>query len=229
MGGALGKMKLRVMNQGDVAAKGTVEVEFYMSASGKLDGSASYFGTVPFKKLRIKPGSSANLKLAFKFPKAVPTGDYYLIVRLKAATAAPEARNDNNLVVSSSRVHVTALSAALAATVSPLPGAMARGRKASLMFTLANTGNVAASGTFDVDLYAVSADDPLTTLLIGTASLKVEVSRGKSREYGVRFRVPKRFASGQYVLMARLRPRRPLADGKSEVVEAMAATSVHFT
>jgi hypothetical protein len=69
---------VRVVNRGDVVAKGTVSVRFYLSKDGVLDGTDVLAGGVPSRRIALRPGQAQLFNGRLRPPTDLAGGRYYL-------------------------------------------------------------------------------------------------------------------------------------------------------
>ena len=104
--GGKGTIRLDVINAGNVAARGRLQVTLY--ASTDSTGAA---GVVPLltttKSVKIKPGSRQRLRLNFRVPTDLAAGTYFFSAAVDSANAFPEPNEADNLAVSESSFTVT--------------------------------------------------------------------------------------------------------------------------
>ncbi|MDB5294175.1 MAG: hypothetical protein JWO31_158, partial [Phycisphaerales bacterium] len=119
IGGAAGKLTVRVTNAGTEAFAGTVPVRLLASADGVVDVGDAVVATQAVT-LSLKPGKSKGVKFKFAFPALLPTGAYTLLAQIDpTGSAAQSSRSDD--VATAGQVTITAPVADLAvAFPSPL-------------------------------------------------------------------------------------------------------------
>ena len=98
--GVIKKLTVEVGNQGNVAAVGTITIDFYASADGTLDkGADTKLGTRRVT-LNAKPGKSGRHTLKNIVVPVLTPGDYSVLVEIDALDEIAETNEANNVAAS---------------------------------------------------------------------------------------------------------------------------------
>lgn len=185
LGGAKGgAAQVRVVNRGNKPATGNLQVTFYASLDGDLDGGDTAITTVS-KKVNLKPNASAVLSAKFNYPGKLPDGHYFILAKADGGNAIAESDEINNLAASAQSITIAAPNVDLQGTALVGTGKFAVGKPASATLTLRNNGNVTASGTATIQLFA-STDDTFGNaddILIATTPARLALKPGASKPY----------------------------------------------
>ena len=96
--GKRGRLSLKVLNRGNVNAKGTVPVAIALS-SDPAGGSPATVATVN-AKVSLKPGASRTVRLNFTLPADAATGAFYVVATIDPNNVLAEKNELNNAIVS---------------------------------------------------------------------------------------------------------------------------------
>ncbi len=96
-GGQIKKLTVEIGNVGNVAAAGTITINFYASADGTLDkGADTKFGTLRVA-INVKPGGSGKVTLKNIVVPVLAPGDYNVLVEVDALDEVTETNESNNV------------------------------------------------------------------------------------------------------------------------------------
>lgn len=197
--GDAGTLKLRITNMAGTTFDQPVAVNLY-AAPISGSGGQTPIGTVDVGTLNLKPGVGKNVKLNFNYPTGMPNGKYHLV----AAIVAPESNTTPTQLTVPTAVSIAPPTIDLAASapgevVLVRPGAQSTGE-----ITLTNKGNVIASGSVNLTLYASAHRtlDSSATLLPSVPGFKVRIRPGRSVKLHFRFWAPTNLAGGSYFVLA---------------------------
>jgi CARDB/PAP2 superfamily len=96
--GDRGQAQVRVINQGDIAATGSIKVKLYASTDGNIDGNDALL-TSKRVSLNLSSGQSTSVNLNYNhITSAVAPGSYYLIAQIDSENQIAERRENNNVV-----------------------------------------------------------------------------------------------------------------------------------
>jgi hypothetical protein len=213
IGGEAGALKLDLTNISNSTFLGPVSVTLYASTDGTLSSDDTAIATYTFAKVGAKASHTTDEILKFDYPTDL-TGSYYLIASI-TATGTDTASND---AVTSKAVSITPPTVDLAATfTSTAPVKINPGHNASTIITITNDGNVTASGTLDLALYAsadgiLAASDPLLSSITGR---KIKIGAGKSIKIKVVFESPDDLVGGTFDLTASITSNTAPADSNA--------------
>jgi uncharacterized membrane protein len=190
---------------------GPVTVTLYASTDQAVSTADAALTTLTLAHLKLAAGKSKTVKLAFGYPTSLPGGSYALIASAEATgtnTAAAEALAPSAVLVTPATVDLsTAFNSTAAIGVRP-------GRGSTAVITITNLGNVTASGTFSLSLFAAQGMtlDSADVLLTSLSGRKINLKAGKSLTLKVRFIAPLGAAPGAYDLVASTTPSTTPAD-----------------
>jgi subtilase family serine protease len=211
--GARGSAKILLTNTSDNSFSGPVTVTMYVSSTPTLDASATAVTTLTISKLGLRAGSSRTQTLRFAYPKGLPAGQYYLI----AQTSATGTNTTPDDALAATGVFISPPTVDLAASFSGQAVSVFPGRNGTANLTIQNLGNVTATGTFSLALYA-SLDgvvDPSDVLLATSILKKISIAPGRSITLHIRFKAPANLAAGSYNLIAATYGVSQPADGNT--------------
>ncbi|MFH1731487.1 MAG: FG-GAP-like repeat-containing protein [Planctomycetota bacterium] len=98
--GQIKKLTVEVANQGNIAAAGTIEIDFYASADQTLDkGADTNLGTIRID-INVKPGGSGRWTLKNIVVPVLPPGDYHVLVEVDVLNAIVETNEADNVAAS---------------------------------------------------------------------------------------------------------------------------------
>jgi subtilase family serine protease len=90
---------VNVENDGNVTAKGTLQLKLYASADGVIDNNDQLLVNLPAKQINIKAGHSITFKIHFVPPLGMAAGSYKLIAQAASSTSPADANPDNDVAV----------------------------------------------------------------------------------------------------------------------------------
>ena len=214
--GTAGQATVRITNAGTARFAGRVPVGLYLSKDATLDETDAPAGTVTTKSLRLAPGAGKAVRVRFTYP-TVAAGDYFLIAEADAGNAAAEADEANNVAAAATATPLMLARIDLTGTFAngTVAGqSLTRGRRASALLDVANTGNVPASGRLEIAVRLIAdgagANAPATDA--GVVRVKVKLSPGVSKRLKLKFTPPADLAAGTYRLQATIDPAGTFAD-----------------
>jgi hypothetical protein len=146
--------------------------------------------------LKIKAGRSKRLRIRLNAFPAVPDGTYYILAAVKDPDGSVTGVAGPTLQIAAPFV-TTAVSA-----VHPVPGTGIPGKRAGLMLTLTDTGNIPTSGTANLTLQGNLPSGANET--IASLPLRVKLRPGAPHSYRVKFALPIGLPPGSYTLTASL-------------------------
>jgi subtilase family serine protease len=198
IGGAAGQLNLQLTNTSADAFSGPVSVTIYASTDTAISGDAIAIATITIPKVSEKSGQSLTKKLKFDYPTDL-SGNYYLITSVTATgtdTAAATAVTATAVNMTEPVVDLgVAFNKNKSVTVKP-------GHSDTAVLVITNTGNVTASGTLDLNLYASALVDSTELLLAAIANRKIKIGAHKSISITVKFPAPSDLTGGTYDLTA---------------------------
>lgn len=206
MGGSAGIVRLRVTNTASTRFTGPVSVTLYASNNDATDSTSlaadTAITTATFSNVSIGADRSQVLRLKFNYPTGLSDGAYFLIASIDELGLNVA----NAVTTTPSTVHVSAPLVDLAATFAAAEPVLVKpGKKTSVVVTIQNLGNVRASGTLGLSLYASSTqilNVPSDTLLTGLSGRAIHLLPGHSMKIRLTFQAPANLTPGTYFLIA---------------------------
>ncbi len=209
VGGAAGKLAVRLTNTGTVAFSGPVTVTLYASTDGTVANQDGTLTTLTIKSVKLKAGTSRTVTLTFKYPSTgLATGDYFLVASADATatdTQSTSAATTNPVAINAPAVDLSVAFANTAAV------AVTQGKKGKAALRIDNLGNVVASGTVTVTLTAVSTVDG-STETVTAVTKKAKIAAGKSLALSLPFTAPLDMTPGDYTLVATITSTTTVTD-----------------
>jgi hypothetical protein len=186
IGGTAGQLNLKLTNTSGNAFSGPVSVTIYASTDTALTSNATVVTIISIAKVNEKAGQTITEKLKFDYPTDL-TGNYFLIASVTATgtnTAAATAVTATAVTIAEPAVDLgVAFNKGKPVKVNP-------GHNDTAVLTITNTGNVAAIGTVDLNLYESTLLDPVEILLTAISNRKIKIGAGKSIKISVKFLAP---------------------------------------
>ncbi|HEX8914660.1 MAG TPA: hypothetical protein VF796_20080, partial [Humisphaera sp.] len=165
IGGGKGSLKLVLTNDGGSTFAGPVTVTLYASTDGSVSTDDATVTTVSVSNLRLRAGASKSVKAKFLFPAGLADGSYTLIASAAAtASSTTPTQATTPVAIAAPRVDLST------AFASDTPIVVGDGRSTTVRVTVANLGNVAATGSATLGIYgsadgALDGADPLLATL----------------------------------------------------------------
>ncbi len=179
-------VRVTAANTATTATAGPEHVTVYATQTGAVDSASVAVGTVPLGR-PLRPGRRATAAVPVR-TAALAAGTYTLLAVVADATGATSAAASvGTLTVAPAAVSLSAAVARLAPTT-VLPG-----RSTVVTFTVANAGNVAATGSATLSVQLVAGGTA-----VATSVRPLTVRPGRSVTVRLRFRVPDGIAPGAY-------------------------------
>jgi len=97
--GATATIVTTIKNNGNISFKGTVPIQYVITATGTANDADTQLVTVP-TKLSISAGHSKSVKIKVPFPSGLASGAYQVGVNVDSANAAAESDESNNIGLS---------------------------------------------------------------------------------------------------------------------------------
>jgi uncharacterized delta-60 repeat protein len=201
-----GQLTLHVSNVGQAVGGGTIEIALFASSDGTIAAGDTPFATIP-QRIKLAAGHSTNLKLKFDYPSNLANGNYFIVASVDSTNIVAESNEANNFAATARPVAIGLASVNLEGTLGA-PSSIAGGKggkKAMATLVLNNSGNVTASGTVHVSLFAsaglsIDGDDPS----LGATKVHIKLLPGHSRSFRVRLTLPASAISGSQFVIAQL-------------------------
>ena len=199
--GTAGSIKVLLTNTSTTSFSGPLTISLYASTQSSLSSNATGIVTFAIPELKLKAGASVTETVKFTYPSGLPNGNYYLIT----STNATYTNTIPSTSTASTPVDIEEPAVDLAAYFAGgLPVTVKPGHSSTANIVVQNMGNVTATGSFSLALYASLGEvlDPSDTLLATLQLKKFSLAPGQSMTLRVRFRAPSTMAAGTYHLIA---------------------------
>jgi len=219
IGGSAGVVRLRITNTGDSRFTGPVSVTIYAAGNDSTDSTSlaadAAATTATFSDVNLGANKSQVVRLKFNYPSSLSDGSYFLISSLDEMGLDTA----DSVTTAPSTVRIDAPTVDLAATfAASQPVLVRQGRTTSAIVVIQNVGNVTASGTVALSLFA-SSDPTLNTssdaLLTGVSGRSVHLQPGHSTKIRLIFQSPANLTAGNYYLIASMSSATQPADTNS--------------
>jgi hypothetical protein len=199
--GESGSIRLRITNTSSNRFSGPLVIDLYASTTGTATASDTLLTTVSLSNVTLHSGASKILKLKFNYPSTAADGNYFITAAITATgtnTAAADVSSATKVAISQAKVDL----ATTFATGTPI--SVTPGKGEDVLVNVQNVGNVTASGTVDLKLYA-SADGVIDSgdqLLFSLPGRPINLRAGRATTFRVHFVAPLGLAAGTYKLIA---------------------------
>ena len=179
-----------VTNSGNQAAKGTIEIDEFLSTDSASVPVGVQEVTHVTRNINLKAGKSATFALpGFKYPSSL-NGQYFIVAQVKDIKGITESDTTNNTGASSAITIAPAFIDLHNLFTGSLASPLVPGKRATLQVPVINDGNTTAKGvaTFTVTATTNSQGTGGTTL--ATIKRPVALGAGKTAKYNLSFLVP---------------------------------------
>lgn len=184
-----GPSKVTLTNAGNQTAKGTVQINLYLSPSQTDLTNATQVGHV-VRNINLKAGKSVTVALpGFKYSSAL-NGQYFLVAQVEAVKGITESNTSNNTGASSAITVAPPFVDIANEFTGMLPATFVPGKHTALVVPLMNEGNVAAHGKATVLITATTNSNGSGGTTLATLSLPVNLGAGKTAKYNLHLLVP---------------------------------------
>ena len=199
--GDAGSLKLRLTNTASTRFTGPLSISLYASSDGTVSNSATFITSITISKINIAAGGSRAVRMKFDYPTGISDGSYFLVASIDATgtnTEPAQAATSSPVTIAAAFVDLAAMFAA------SQPVQVSPGHGATVAVTITNMGNVAATGTLGLNLYASASQtlDSSAQLLTALTSRRISLRPGHSITLHVHFTAPGGQAGGTYNLLA---------------------------
>lgn len=201
IGGDGGSLRLRITNVGNTRFTGPVSITLYASTDQTLTSDDTQITTLSLANLNLRVGGSRTVNVRFNYPTSLADGSYYLIASVDEVGTNTAPAN----AVTATQTDLAAANVDLSTTFnSTQPITVTPGQNDSATVTVQNLGNVTASGTLDLSLYASvdGAIDSSSEFLTSIPTRTIRIRPGKSVTLRIKFAAPVDLAAGSYQLIA---------------------------
>ena len=90
---------ITLTNEGNVAAKGTVNLDLHGSTDQTLDISDSVLAALTGRKISLAPGHSLTLRVTFVMPSNAVAGAYFLFASTTSSTQPADINASNDVAM----------------------------------------------------------------------------------------------------------------------------------
>lgn len=194
-----GPSKVTLTNSGSETAKGTVQINLYVSPSSTSVTNATEVTHIS-RSVNLKAGKSVTYALpGFKYSTSL-NGQYYLVAQVVPTKGITETNTSNNLGASSAITVAPPFVDLVNEFTGPLPTTLIAGKRTALTVPLLNQGNVAAHGVATATISASTSSSGSNSTTLATLKLPIILGAGKTAKYNLNFLVPT-LTSGTYHLV----------------------------
>ena len=200
--GTVESLKFKIINTGATQYVGPVGITLFASGDTILSPNDTQLSSPTYPKLTLNAKASKIVTLKFTYPAGLIPGSYDLIANVNG-TAVSDTSSTNS--ISPSKVSIEPATVDLATTFSSGQAiSVSAGKSENASITITNDGNVSATGTLGLNLYA-STDQTLDVsdqLLASITSHRINIKSGRSITLRVHFVAPPGKTPGSYNLIA---------------------------
>ncbi|MCP4710345.1 MAG: hypothetical protein GY869_17115, partial [Planctomycetes bacterium] len=207
LGGDNVNVTVNVTNTGNVKAAGFMDISYYLSTDGILDGGDTLLSVSSDAKVALNPNKSKTYKAEVVMPTGMPTADYFLLADIDSDDDLTEDDEANNVAISNS-ITVTEAVVDLIGDLSEskVPDSVSGGEKLKLAVEVTNQGNAQATGSMDIQLWA-SADGDITTgdddyLLTTLDDRSINLAANGSQTFNLNLTMPSNLPADVYDFVA---------------------------
>lgn len=206
IGGSAGVVRLRITNTGDSRFTGPVSITLYAANNDSTDSTSlasdAAATTATFSNITLGANRSQVVSLKFHYPSSLADGSYFLISSLDEMGLDTA----DSVTTAPSTLRIDAPTVDLAATfAASQPVRVRQDKNNSVVIVLRNTGNVTATGTVNLSLYASSnatLDAATDVLLTGLSGRSIHLKPGQSTRIRLTFQAPSGVTFGNDYLIA---------------------------
>lgn len=213
-----GSVSVTLTNLGnDNALARRMDVSFYLSLDGTLDGSDILIGKDANRSINLLPGEHYPVFTTnTQVPLGTAPGQYHVLAWIDSGNATAEGDETNN-VIDGGVFEVLPIEVDLKPeiTSSTLPSQILPGSKGVVTTVLTNLGNSVAKGKVDVE-YFLSQDGTIDAgdiALGGIYNTTLSLAGGASKTFTFNAQVPAGAAAGDYQILVRV-------DGQNQILES---------
>lgn len=204
-----GKIAIAFPNPSTTAAfNNTVAINLLASRDQGLNPSDSQILTTT-KKLKIKPGGTATIKLPIKsLPEGLDTDTYFVLAQVTPTGGT------TRTTVTDAFTAVTAATRNLAGTATG-PAKLTGGKSAKLVLSITNSGNTPISQPVEFTINAVPVGGG-STVAIASQTKTFKITAGKTKKITASFGVPPNLAAGSYNMQVNLDSNNGLVESNEQ-------------
>ena len=223
--GQSGSLLIDLTNTSATKFTGPVTITLYAASSSTLTGSEPVLGTLSIGTMKLAGGHSKKLRLNYTYASTLAAGTYTLV----ATVAATGTDTSPTQFASPSAVAVAQPTVSLSTTFNNAnPIAVTSGHRGYAGVTITNSGNVTASGTISLSLFATALDylDSTATLISNVITRTIRLRAGHSITLHIGFTAPLNQTPGNYNILAKTSSATTVTDDNNSNDIAVIATVV---
>ena len=223
LGGQPGFVRIKLSNTAGSRFTGPLSIKLYASTDNSVSSDDTLITTLTLTKVRLRAGGSKTVRVKFDYPTGLNDNQYFVVASIDASGTNTEPAQ----AATPKTVEIAPETVDLATSFGDLQSvAVVPGKENTVAVTIQNLGNVTASGTIILNLYASASGllDGSQMLLATVPARKLDLRAGKSMVLHVRFLAPTD-ASGTYSLIADTIPSTQPPDANSSNDVAVIATA----
>jgi uncharacterized protein YkwD len=179
---------LRITNTGGRLISGQVTVTLFVSHNQTLDGSETQFATIT-PHVNLKVGATASVVVRLKNFPAVADGAYFILMQVKSGAASAVAASKTSVAIAKPFID-------LSDGVAVSPASVTRGKKATLLVTVTNSGNVVAKRPLAMALSASTDSSGANAMSLGHPSGSINIKPDGKQVLRIPVLVPLALAPG---------------------------------
>ncbi|MBI4865897.1 MAG: hypothetical protein HY816_03000 [Candidatus Wallbacteria bacterium] len=196
-------VRVGFVNAGSTQASGCARVSVVISTSSSLPSSQS-IELAATDWCALEAGHPVSFDLGARLPPGTQAGSYFVGLKLDSVDVIPETSEGNNVLLSGSRLDVTAPTADLVLTSLTGPAAVSQGEGFLVTAVVKNAGSGDVRQGFGVSL---SVREPATSQEYGLSGFWLEgLTAGGQFEAQMFAVVPRGLSPGSYQLFAAVDP-----------------------
>jgi hypothetical protein len=172
-------------NTGGTAYSGPATAQLFLDTGTSIDANAIALPAKVTKTLRLTPHAHVTLRLALaSLPASTPDGTYHLLAK------ATDKSGNTAAAASVGTITVAAPEVKLSVTLSKFATTAKGGKKFTETLSIANSGNVPASGTVPIEVFASPDGLQSDATQLPTPPKKLNVKNGKSETVSLSLTAP---------------------------------------
>ncbi|HEY2588489.1 MAG TPA: fibronectin type III domain-containing protein, partial [Tepidisphaeraceae bacterium] len=194
-----GPTRVTVTNSGNQTAKGTIEIDEFLSTSATDVTGATEVVHVT-RNVNLKAGKSTPVVLpGFKYPSSL-NGQYFIVAQVKDIKGITESDTTNNTGASSAINIAPAFIDLHNLFAGSLPSTLVPGKRTRLQVPVINDGNSIAKGVATFTITASTNAQGTNGTTLATIKRPIALAAGKTGKYNLSFLVPT-LSSGTYFVV----------------------------
>ena len=217
--GTRGWAYVTVENLGNIRARGRADVRLVLSRDEVVNAGDFVVGSALGRSISLGPDGSRTMRVNVRLPAGIPAAEYNLLAEVDGQNTIAECDEENNVTPSDNTFSVLGPVVDLAGeiTLVNLPARLLPGAAGHVALTIFNAGTTQITSTVGVSIY-LSEDDWLdeTDVLVGIASLDLNLVPGWSRSSAVGITLPASLAEGEYFLLAHIDAGNAVAESAED-------------